>query len=41
MKRTIAICTGLIAYFLLPITMVVVAFEVALEYVRDAIEEGV
>ena len=41
MSRTIAICTGLLAYMFLPVTMVIVAFEVALAYVRDAVEEGV
>ena len=40
MSKTVAILTGLLAYFLLPVTMVIVAFEVALAYVRDAVEEG-
>ena len=41
MSKTIAIFTGLLAYMFLPVTMVIVAFEVALAYVRDAVEEGV
>jgi hypothetical protein len=39
MSKAVAILTGLIAYTLLPIVMVIVAFEGALEYVRNAVEE--
>lgn len=39
MSKTVAVLTGLIAWTLLPIVMVIVAFEGALEYVRNAVEE--
>ena len=39
MSKTVAVFTGLLAYMMLPVVMIIVAFEGALEYVRNAVEE--
>lgn len=39
MSKVIAVVTGVMAWFMLPIAMVIVAFEGAREYVRECVEE--
>ncbi len=39
MSKVIALTTGLVAYFMLLVVIPIVAFEVALAFVREAVEE--
>ena len=39
MTKTIAILTAVIAYLLLPVAMVVIAFDVAKEFVGECVQE--
>jgi hypothetical protein len=39
MSRVVALLTCLVAYTFLPVAMVIVAFETALDYVRKSLEE--
>jgi hypothetical protein len=39
MSKVIAVVTGVMAWFMLPIAMVIVAFEGAREYVRECVED--